>query len=159
MVAYTDSLGFYKNSVGFAANYTDRVSVIEIDLDFAKIAAARSAASAAALAATDTLVIGVIPKGSFVLSGVATLVRAEGAAGNIDIGADTTVSDFWIDGFDLNAGVGSTGGYADDTALYCQADTQILMTLNTNNIDAARVKVSLAVVNMGADLGSIPNAT
>ena len=159
MVAYTDSLGFYKNSVGFAANYTDRVSVIEIDLDFAKIAAARSAASAAALAATDTLVIGVIPKGSFVLSGVATLVRAEGAAGNIDIGADTTVSDFWIYGFDLNAGVGSTGGYADDTALYCQADTQILMTLNTNNIDAARVKVSLAVVNMGADLGSIPNAT
>ena len=159
MTAYTDSLGFYKNSAGFTANYTDRVSVIEIDLDFAKIAAARSAASAAALGAADTLVIGVIPKGSFVLSGVATLVRAEGAAGNIDIGADTTVSDFWIDGFDLNAGVGSTGGYADDTALYCQADTQILMTLNTNNIDAARVKVSLAVVNMGADLGTIPNVT
>ena len=159
MVAYTDSLGFYKNSAGFTANYTDRVSVIEIDLDFAKIAAARSAASAAALAATDTLVIGVIPKGSFVLSGVATLVRAEGAAGNIDIGADTTVSDFWIDGFDLNAAVGSTGGYADATALYCQVDTQIMLTLNTNNIDAARVKVSLAVVNMGADLGTIPNVT
>ena len=27
MVAYTDSLGFYKNSAGFPANYTDRVSV------------------------------------------------------------------------------------------------------------------------------------
>ena len=159
MVAYTDSLGFYKNSAGFAANYTDRVSVIEIDLDFAKIAAARAAASAAALAATDTLVIGVIPKGAFVLGGVATLVRAEGAAGNIDVGINGGVPGFWVDGFDLNAGVGSTGGYADGAAHYCQVDTQILLTINTNSIDAARVKVSLAVVNMGADLGTIPNVT
>jgi hypothetical protein len=33
------------------------------------------------------------------------------------------------------------------------------MTINTNDIDAARAKISLAVVNMGADLGSIPNVT
>lgn len=159
MVAYTDSLGFYKNSAGFAANYTDRVSVIEIDLDFAKIAAARSAAGVAALASTDTLVIGVLPKGAFVLSGVATLVRAEGAAGNIDVGIGGGTADFWVDGFDLNGTVGATGGYADAAAYYCTADTNILLTLNSNGIDAARVKVSLAVVNMGADLGSIPNVT
>lgn len=158
MVAYTDSLGFNKNSVGFTASYTDRVSVIEIDLDFAKIAAARTAASAAALAATDTLVIGVLPKGAFVLSGVATLVRAEGAAGNIDVGIGGGTVDFWVDGFDLNAAVGTTGGYADATAFYCAANTNILMTINSNGIDAARVKVSLAVVNMGADLGTIPSA-
>lgn len=159
MVAYTDSLGFYKNSAGFPANYTDRVSVVEIDLDFAKIAAARSAAGAAALASTDTLVIGVLPKGAFVLSGVATLVRAEGAAGNIDVGIGGGTVDFWVDGFDLNGTVGATGGYADAAAYYCTADTNILLTLNSNGIDAARVKVSLAVVNMGADLGSIPNVT
>lgn len=158
MVAYTDSLGFYKNSVGFTANYTDRVSVVEIDLDFAKIAAARTAASAAALAATDTLVVGVLPKGSFVLSGVATLVRAEGAAGNVDVGIGGGTVDFWVDGFDLNAAVGTTGGYADATAYYCAVDTNILMTLNSASIDAARIKVSLAVVNMGAELGSIPSA-
>ena len=159
MVAYTDSLGFYKNSAGFPANYTDRVSVVEIDLDFAKIAAARSAAGVAALASTDTLVIGVLPKGAFVLSGVATLVRAEGAAGNIDVGIGGGTVDFWVDGFDLNGTVGATGGYADAAAYYCTADTNILLTLNSNGIDAARVKVSLAVVNMGADLGSIPNVT
>jgi hypothetical protein len=159
MAAYTDSLGFFKNSAGFPANYTDRVSVVEIDLDFAKIAAARSAASAAALAATDTLVIGVLPKGAFVLSGVATLVRAEGAAGNIDVGIGGGTVDFWVDGFDLNAAVGTTGGYADAAAFYCTADTNILLTVNSNDVDAARVKVSLAVVNMGADLGSIPNVT
>lgn len=159
MAAYTDSLGFYKNSAGFTANYTDRVSVVEIDLDFAKIAAARSAAGAAALGSADTLVIGVLPKGAFVLSGVATLVRAEGAAGNIDVGIGGGTADFWVDGFDLNAAVGTTGGYADAAAYYCTADTNILLTLNSASIDAARVKVSLAVVNMGADLGSIPNMT
>jgi hypothetical protein len=159
MVAYTDSLGFYKNSAGFPANYTDRVSVVEIDLDFAKIAAARSAAGAAALASTDTLVIGVLPKGAFVLSGVATLVRAEGAAGNIDVGIGGGTVDFWVDGFDLNGTVGATGGYADAAAFYCTADTNILLTINSNGIDTARVKISLAVVNMGADLGSIPNVT
>lgn len=159
MVAYTDSLGFYKNSAGFPANYTDRVSVVEIDLDFAKIAAARSAAGAAALASTDTLVIGVLPKGAFVLSGVATLVRAEGAAGNIDVGIGGGTVDFWVDGFDLNGTVGATGGYADAAAYYCTADTNILLTINSNDINAARVKISLAVVNMGADLGSIPNVT
>lgn len=158
MVAYTDSLGFYKNSAGFTANYTDRVSVVEIDLDFAKIAAARAAASAAALGSGDTLVIGVLPKGAFVLSGVATLVRAEGAAANIDVGIGGGTTDFWVDGFDLNAAVGTTGGYADTAAYYCTADTNVLMTLNSANVDAARVKISLAVVNMGAELGEIPSA-
>jgi hypothetical protein len=159
MAAYTDSLGFYKNSAGFTANYTDRVSVIEIDLDFARIAAARVAAGAPALASTDTLVIGVLPKGSFVLSGVATLVRAEGAAGNIDVGIGGGTVDFWVDGFDLNAAVGTTGGYADTAAFYCATNTNVLLTINTNDIDAARAKISLAVINMGAELGSIPNVT
>lgn len=158
MVAYTDSLGFYKNSAGFTANGTDRVSVTEIDLDFAKIAAARTAAGAAALGSGDTLVIGVLPKGSFVLSGVATLVRAEGAAANIDVGISGGTVDFWVDGFDLNGTVGSTGGYADAAAYYATADTSILLTLNSASIDAARVKISLAVVNMGAELGTIPSA-
>lgn len=158
MVAYTDSLGFYKNSAGFTANGADRVSVTEIELDFAKIAAARTAAGAAALGAADTLVIGVLPKGSFVLSGVATLEKAEGAAGNIDVGIGGGVVDFWVDGFDLNAAAGTTGGFADALGYYCAANTNVLLTLNSASIDVARVKVSLAVVNMGADLGTIPSA-
>lgn len=158
MVAYTDSLGFYKNSAGFTANGTDRVSVTEIELDFAKIAAARTAAGAAALGSGDTLVIGVLPKGSFVLSGVATLEKAEGAAANIDVGIGGGTTDFWVDGFDLNGTVGSTGGYADAAAYYATAATNVLLTLNSASIDVARVKISLAVVNMGADLGTIPSA-
>lgn len=158
MAAYTDSLGFNKGATAYPSNYTNRLSVIEIDLDFAKIAAARSAAGAAALAATDTLVIGVLPKGTFVLNGSAVLVKAEGAAANIDVGIGGGTVDFWLDGFDLNAAAGTVGGYADAAAYLCTADTNVLLTVNSNNVDVARVKVQLAVVNMGADQGTIPSA-
>lgn len=157
MVAYTDSLGFYKNSAGFAANYTDRVSVIEIDIDFAKIAAARAAASAAALGATDTLVIGTLPKGAYVVASSVTVVRAEGAVATADIGVAVTHA-LWGNDVDLNAAVGTTVGLT-TAAYYAAADTDVLLTVNTAATDAARIKVSLAVVNMGADLGTIANVT
>lgn len=156
MVAYTDSLGFYKNSAGFTANYTDRLSVIEIDLDFAKIAAARSAAGAAALAATDTLVVGTLPKGSYVVAAALTLVRAEGAAGTIDVGVSGATTLF-ASNFDLNAAVGTTAGVTNG-ARYQTADTGILMTIDSNDVNAARVKIAIAVINMGADLGTVPSA-
>lgn len=156
MVAYTDSLGFYKNSAGFTANYTDRTSVIEIELDFAKIAAARTAAGATALVATDTLVIGVLPKGSYVVAAALTLERAEGAAATIDVGVSGSAT-LWASSFDLNAAAGTTVGVTNG-ARYQTANTDILLTIDTNSTDFARVKISLAVLNMGADLGSIPSA-
>lgn len=153
MAAYTDSLGFYKNSGGFNSNYTNRVSVIEIDLDFAKIAAARSAAGATALAAADTLVVGVIPKGALILSGAATLVRAEGGTATVDFAVSGSFS---ISNFDLNGTVGATS--SSNTVGYMTADTNVVMTIDNNSTDAARVKLSIAVINMGADLGTIPSA-
>lgn len=155
MVAYTDSLGFYKNSVGFNSNYTNRVSVVEIDLDFAKIAAARTAAGATALAATDTLVVAVLPKGSLILGGSSTLVRAEGGVATVDFGITGTLTLF-NSNFDLNGTVGATAA-STPTATYLTADTNVVMTVDSNNVDAARVKLSIAVVNMGADLGTIPS--
>lgn len=156
MPDYTDSLGFYKNSAGFPANYADRMSVIEIDLDFARIAAARAAAGAAALAATDTLVIGTLPRGAYVIAAALTLVRAEGGVATIDVGV-TGATTLWAANFDLNAAVGTTVGVTNG-ARYAAANTNILMTIDSNNIDAARVKVALLVANMGAELGSIPSA-
>lgn len=158
MAAYTDSFGFNKGTKSYTSNYTNRFTVIEIDLDFAKIAAARSAAGVAALASADTLVLCQLPKGTFVLNGSATLVKAEGAAANIDVGIGGGTTDFWIDGFDLNGTVGSVGGYADTAAYLATADTNVLLTLNSNNVDAARVKIQLAVIDMGADQGTIPNS-
>jgi hypothetical protein len=155
MADYTDSLGFYKNSVGFPSNYANRVSVVEIDLDFRAIAAARAAASAAALAATDTLVIATLPKGALILGGGATLVRAEGASGTVDLGITGSLTLF-ASNFNLNGTVGATS--AGTTPAYLTADTSVVMTIDTNSIDVARIKVSIAVVNLGADLGVIPSA-
>lgn len=156
MVAYTDSLGFYKNSAGFTANYTARTSVVEIDIDFRKIAAARVAAGAAALAATDTLVIGTLPKGSYVVAAALTLVRAEGAVATIDVGVSGATTLFAAN-FDLNAAVGTTVGVTNG-ARYQTANTDILMTVDTNNTDVARVKIVLALLDMGAELGVVPSA-
>lgn len=158
MTAFTDSLGFNKGTKSYTSTYTNRFTVYEIDLDFAKIAAARTAAGVAALASTDTLVLAQLPKGTFVLNGSATLVTAEGAAGNIDVGIGGGTTDFWIDGFDLNAAAGTVGGYADATAYLCTADTNVLMTVNSDDIDTARVKVQLAAIDMGADQGTIPSS-
>jgi hypothetical protein len=156
MVAYTDSLGFSKNSVGFPANYTDRNSVIEIDLDFAKIAAARTAAGATALAATDTLVIGVLPKGSYVVAAAVTVVRPEGATCTIDVGV-TGAATLFGSSVDINVAAGTTAGVTNG-ARYQTANTDILLTIDSAATDAARVKVSIAVINMGADLGVVPSA-
>jgi hypothetical protein len=158
MAAYTDSLGFNKGSTSYPSNYANRLSVVEIDLDFRAIAAARAAAGVAALASTDTLVLCTLPKGSFVLNGSAVLLRAEGASANIDVGIGGGTVDFWVDGFDLNGTVGTVGGYADAAAYLCTADTNVLLTMNSSNVDVARVKIQLAVVNMGADQGTIPSA-
>lgn len=156
MVAYTDSLGFNKNSVGFPANYTDRISVLEIDLDFAKIAAARAAAGAAALTATDTLVIGVLPKGSYVIGAAVTVVRSEGAAATIDVGV-TGAATLFGSSVDINVAAGTTAGVING-ARYQTANTDILLTIDTAATDAGRVKISIAVINMGADLGVVPSA-
>lgn len=157
MADYTDSFGFYKNSAGFTANYTDRVSVLEIDLDFARIAAVRAEMGVPALASGDTLVIGTLPKGSYVVAAAATLIRPEGAAGTISVGV-TGSATLWASTFNLNAAAETTVGVTNG-ARYQTTDTGILMTINTNNIDEARAKVSLAMINMGVDLGVIPNVT
>ena len=158
MTAFTDSLGFDKGTKSYTSTYTNRFTVIEIDLDFAAIAAARSAAGVAALAATDTLVLCQLPKGTFVLNGSATLVTAEGAAANIDVGISGGTTDFWIDGFDLNGTAGTVGGYADTAAYLATADTDVLLTINNNAVNTARVKIQLAVIAMGADQGTSPSS-
>jgi hypothetical protein len=67
MAAYTDTLGFNKGTAAFPANTTE-VSKFEVTLDFAAIIAARLAAGATALAATDTLQVITLPAGSVILT-------------------------------------------------------------------------------------------
>lgn len=76
MAAYTDSLGFNKGTAAFPANTTE-VSKFEVVLDFAAIIAARAAAGATALAATDTLQVIALPAGSVVLTAGLQVTKAE----------------------------------------------------------------------------------
>jgi len=87
MAAYTDSLGFNKGTASYPANVSD-ISKVEVQVNFATVKAARLAAGATALAATDTLQIITMPANSIVLSAGMTVVTAEtiNATATIDIG-------------------------------------------------------------------------
>lgn len=156
MVAYTDSLGINKGSVALASSYTNRFMVMEYTIDFAKIAAARLAAGATALANTDTLVLATLPKGTYIVGGSVKLLKAEGAAATIDLGITGSLTLFAND-FDCNTTVATMTGAT--TAAFLTADTAVVMTVNTASTDVAKVLLSIIVIDAGTNPGSIPNVT
>lgn len=156
MVAYTDSFGINKGSIALVGAYTNRCGVIEYTIDFAKIAAARTAAGVAALAATDTLVLATLPKGTLIMGGSVRLVTAEGAAGTIDLGITGSLTLF-ASNFDVNGTAGTIAGAT--TPSFLTADTNVVMTIDTNSIDVAKVVLSIATIDLGTNIGSIPSPT
>lgn len=155
MVAYTDSLGINKGSAALAGSYTNRLSVIEYDIDFAKIAAARTAAGATALAATDTLVLATLPKGTLILGGSTRLITAEGAAATVDLGITGSLTLFCND-FDCNTTLNTMVGAT--TPSFLTADTAVVMTVNSNSMDLAKVRLTIVAVDAGTNIGTIPSA-
>jgi hypothetical protein len=87
MTAFTDTLGFNKGTAAMAAAL-GRLVWLEVELDFAKIIAARAAASATALAAADTLQVLQLPVSLLILQGGARVTSAEtvNTTGTFDIG-------------------------------------------------------------------------
>ena len=87
MAAYTDSLGFNQGTAAYPANTSD-ISKFEVTVDFAAVKAARTAAGATALVATDTMQIIKLPAGSIVLAAGMNVVKAEATntTATIDIG-------------------------------------------------------------------------
>ena len=77
MTAYTDSYGFNKGTASFAAYGGNRISYLEVELDFAKIVEARSDASATALAAADTLQVIAVPANAVILHAGFEVTTAE----------------------------------------------------------------------------------
>jgi hypothetical protein len=103
MTAFTDTLGFYKGTAAFGAHADKKLGYVSVKLDFAKIVAARAAASATALAAADTLQVLQIPAGALMLAGGLTVSKAEttnttatfdlGCTGGSPIAANAFVND------------------------------------------------------------------
>lgn len=75
MANYTDSLGFNKGTAAYPDG--SGISKFAVELDFAAIVAARAAAGATALVATDTLQVISLPAGSIVLSAGINVSSAE----------------------------------------------------------------------------------
>lgn len=157
MPTYTDSLGFNK---GTAAAYpyegTRAVTKIEVELDFAAIAAARAAAGATALTSGDVLEVIQLPAKSYVMAVGLDVTTAEGGTLTIDIG-DGSAADGYLDGVDAN----TVASYASALALtegapntvtgysagkyYAAADTIDIKTVNA--ADAAVMRVWALVVD------------
>ena len=89
MTAYTYSPGVEGFPlVGAAVPYGEGVGTrkVALDLDFAKIIAARAAAGLAALVAGDTIDVGSLPKGSVVVGAASNVLVANGSAAAIGFG-------------------------------------------------------------------------
>lgn len=153
MANYTDTLGFYKGNAAFGAHADKQWGYTEVLLDFAKIVAARSAASATALAAADTLQILQVPAGSLMFAGGLVVTSAEtvnttatfdlGCTGGSPIAANAFANDIASNALSTN----STGLAA--PVLFSSADT-IDLLLNTAAPTNAKIKVWALFFNANA---------
>lgn len=144
MATYTDTLGFVKGTAAFPAYAAHLYSQIEVVLDFAKITAARAAAGAVALTATDILQVLPVPAGTLVLAVGADVTKAEGAAATIDVG-DGTSATRYLSNTSINA-VANTVSALTAPQFYAAADT-IDITIDTASTDAAIVRVWALIVD------------
>jgi len=151
MATYTDSYGFNKGSAALRADGLTKVTRMEVTLDFAKIAAARSAAGATALASGDVLEVIPVPAKSLVMRVGYDVTTAEGATATFDLG-DGSDADGYLNDISLNSvasgvmalalteGTPNTiSGYSNGK-YYSDADT-IDITLNNNAINVAVVRL------------------
>ena len=157
MATYTDTLGFNKGSAAVPAKGNDRSSVVAVDLDFAKIIAARAAAGATALAANDVLEVLPVPAGTIVRN-VGLHVMTTAASGTIAIGDGSAAAGYLAAQAVSSAGmfggvpVLSSGAFAPTLSggkLYSAADT-IDITIGTAVPSTAVVRVFAELVNVAA---------
>lgn len=158
MAAYTDTLGFYKGSAAFGAKVDSLLGYTEVLLDFAKIKAARTAASATALAAADTLQVIQVPAGSLVLAGglVVTSAETTNTTGTFDLGTTggtPIAANAFADDIANNAVSTNSAGLA-APVIFAAADT-IDLLLNTAVPLNAKIKVWLLYFNANGNTNNV----
>jgi hypothetical protein len=95
-----------------------------------------------------------LPKGALIMGASVRLITAEGAAGTIDLGITGSLTLF-ASAFNLNAAANTMTGAT--TASFLTADTSIVMTVNTNSIDVAKARLTIALTDLGTNIGTIPS--
>ena len=149
MATYTDTLGFNKGSAALPSNALHKVHLVDMILDFPAIIAARSAAGATALAASDVMEIIPIPAGTLVSNVGMVVTTAAGVTSTISIG-DGSAAAGYLAATSANATgtsggvpVLSSGAFAPTLSggkVYAAADT-IDITLGTAVPAAAVVRI------------------
>jgi hypothetical protein len=127
--------------------------VLDIPLNFAAIAAQRSADGQAALVATDILEVARIKAGTYVLLAALQVSTAEGAAGTLSVG-DASSATAYLNAADLNtvgwvtsAAVQSLSVAVGGGKVYT-ADDSIIATVNTNNVDVAVAHLFMIAIDL-----------
>lgn len=150
MAAYTDTLGFWKGTAAFPANAGEgRFQYFEVMLDFEKIVAARSAASATALAAADTLQVINFPANTIVVQAGLEVEEAEATntTATFDLGfTGGSPAAANVFGNDVASTAGMTATALAAPLLITAADTLDIL-LNTAVPTNARVRVFAFVLN------------
>ena len=106
MPTYSDEHGFNRGK-GIPAIGTNRISLVEVEMDFAKITAKRSEVGATALRASDKLQVIDIPAHTQVTNVGMRVVSAESSAATVDIGDDSDP-----DGYLNDANVSAVSGFS-----------------------------------------------
>ena len=148
--------GLFSYAAGAVAG--NRVHIANIVLDFAAIAAARSAAGQAALGAADVLELIPVRAGTYVPVTAIEVTKVEGAACTMDLGDGASAAGY-LSNVDANAltYVASlvTSAYSVAVGggkLYTTDDT-IDLVLDSAGTDVAVVRVCALMVDLRSDLG------
>jgi len=158
MATYTDSLGFNKGTAAYPANDLNKSVRVEMVLDFPKIIAARSAAGATALAASDVMEIIPIPAGTIVSNVGMVVTTAAGVTSTLSIGDGSAAAGYLaatsVNATGTSGGVPvlSSGAFAPTLSggkLYSAADT-IDITIGTAVPAAAVVRLFATFTDVNA---------
>tara|TARA_R110002012_G_scaffold321839_2_gene551777 strand:- start:150 stop:626 length:477 start_codon:yes stop_codon:yes gene_type:complete len=156
MATYTDSHGFNKGTAAHPSMGVTKVSVMEVDLNFATITTDRAAAGATALAGGDVIEVLSLPAKTLVLNVGLDVTTAEGGTLTIDVG-DGADPDGYLDGVNANTaasycsalalseGTPNTVTGLSDGKYYAAADTIDVKIVNA--ADAAVMRLWALVVD------------
>lgn len=142
MTIRTEALGYNQGSAAFPAVGLDKITKMEVELDWAAISAARTAAGATAIGAGDGLPALSIPAKSLVLAVGLDVTTAEGGTLTVDVG-DGSDTDGWLDGKDANA----VASYASVPFTLAEAAPNTIVGYGAGKYYAAADTIDVITVN------------
>jgi hypothetical protein len=141
MATYTEGTGFNKGTAAIPNNGLNKLSMIEVTLNWATIAADRAAAGQTAIGANDILEVMPIPAKTYVMQVGLDVTTAEGGTCTVDVG-DATDPDGFLDGVNAN----TAASYATALAL-AEASPNTVVGYSNGKYYAAADTIDIKTVN------------